>query len=122
MRIINWLILLFAFGAILLTFCRFAQSRVGFRSTLLWLLLWTAVGFFGLFPHLLDYLMHPLMMQNRTFFLLMGAILILFAMLFRLDSERAALSRKVNRLAQELAIFRYQQERSREESPNRSDE
>lgn len=106
MRIVNLLVLLFALFAMAQTLRLFARNRSSMRATALWTVIWGAVGFFGLFPQLLDVIMGWTMMKDRMVFLFIVSILVLYAMMFGQSSQNAALKRQVLRLAQEVAILR----------------
>ena len=111
MRVINVLIFTFAILAFVQTIRSFSHHRRAVRSTIVWLTIWFSIGSFGLFPRLLDLLMHSTMMTNRMYFLFVISILILYAFNFRQDSQNNTLARRLDRLTQEIAILRYQLKR-----------
>lgn len=104
------LILLLALGAIIQTIKNFRENKLTTRLLFMWLMIWTAIGFFACFPHFLDYLMKYLNFGNRLFFLTMGAILILYIIIFYLSANIAKLNQKVNKLIQEIAILKFRHE------------
>lgn len=108
MRVINLLIFILSAFAVFQTARLFIQERTSFRTALFWSLVWLAIGIFGLFPALLDYIMVPTMMKQRLFFVVVIAILILYALSFRQGSENAEVKRKLGRLAQEISLLRYE--------------
>ena len=110
MRVINILIFLFALLAAFQTLRLFARNRSAIRSTVLWTLIWIVIGVLGLFPVLIDMFMVGIQMRNRMFFLFMMAILILFAMLFQQSTRMEDLKRQISRVAQELALLRFDRE------------
>ena len=107
MRTINTIILIFTIFAIFYTIREFRRDRKATRSTILWLSIWICVGVFGVFPQLLDLIMHATMMTNRMYFLFVISILILYALLFQKDSQITFLSRRIDRLTQEIGILNY---------------
>ena len=112
MRPINVIIPILVAYAIVLTLRLFARQRSSIRSTVLWILIWLSIGIFGAFPSLIDFVMMGAMMQNRMFFVFMVAILILFAMFFRQSSQNAEYKRQLNRLAQDVAVLRFENEKA----------
>lgn len=107
MRIVNVVVLLISLGAVVHTARLFAKDRAAIRTTVMWIVIWSAIGVFGMFPDLIDVLMVQASMQNRLFFVLMVAVLILYAMQLRQSSENADHARRINRVAQNLALLRY---------------
>lgn len=110
MRVINILIFLCATLAAVQTLLLFARNRSSIRSTVLWTLIWIAIAVLGLFPVLIDMFMVGIQMRNRMFFLFIVAILILFAMLFQQSTRVEDLKRQISRVAQEIALLRFDQE------------
>ena len=110
MRVIHILIFLCATLAAVQTLLLFARNRSSIRSTVLWTLIWIAIAVLGLFPVLIDMFMVGIQMRNRMFFLFIVAILILFAMLFQQSTRVEDLKRQISRVAQEIALLRFDQE------------
>lgn len=105
--------LLFSFlslSAIVYTLNNLKKESMGIRSAIVWLLLWIAIGFFILFPSLLDSAMRLAQMENRMFFILIVAVFILFALVFNLSSKIDKLQRSLGKLVQEIAIMNYRME------------
>ena len=73
----------------------------------MWLFIWFVIGFFALFPFLLDRLMRFANMGNRLFFLTTGAILLLYIIIFYITSNMAKMNKKISDLVQEIAILNY---------------
>ena len=110
MRAANIIIFIIAFGGAFWTLRLFLRERTGIRSTFFWVMIWIAIGIFGLFPNLIDFLMGATMMRDRMIFVFVVSILAVYAMLFRQNTENFELKRKLNRIAQELACLRYEVE------------
>ncbi len=83
---------------------------MGIRSAIVWLLLWASIGFFSLFPNLLDPLMQLAMMKNRMFFILVVAIVIIYTLIFNLSSQMDKVRRTSARLIQEVSLLKHQLE------------
>ena len=89
------------------TILRIRRDTIGIRSALIWILMWLGIGFFSMFPHLLNPLMRLTQMQNRMFFILIAAVFMLFALVFNLSSKLEKMQRTSSRLIQEMALLRY---------------
>lgn len=83
------------------------RESMGIRSAIVWLLLWSGIGFFILFPSLLNSVMRLAQMENRMFFILVLAVFILFALVFNLSSRIDKVQRTLAKLVQEMAIRNY---------------
>jgi hypothetical protein len=108
---ITLIFLILSFAAISHTIYRLKNDRVGIRSAIVWLLLWSSIGFFGLFPNLLDPLMQLAMMKNRMFFIMVVAIVIVYTVIFNLSSQMDKVQRTSARLIQEVSLLRHQLEK-----------
>src|SRR6056297_1508117 len=91
--------------AIIYVLQRLRRDAIGIRAAVTWLLLWLAIGFFSLFPTFLDTMMQLAQMENRVLFILLTAVLILFALVFNLSSRLDHQQRDIARLVQELSIL-----------------
>ena len=80
-------------------------ERIGIRSGIVWMGLWLCIGFFSLFPDLLDKLMVVAQMESRMFFLLVVAVFILFALVFNLVSRIDTMQRDMSKIVREIAIL-----------------
>lgn len=104
------------------------RGRIALKPTLFWLLLWFAIGFFALFPSVLDYFLTLAMMENRMVFLFVISIFSLFLMMYFLFAAQKKTDRTVAKLVQEVALlnFRLDQEsgglNSTPEAPGRQDQ
>ena len=94
------------------TILRIRRDTIGIRSALIWISMWLGIGFFSMFPHLLNPLMRLTQMQNRMFFILIAAVFMLFALVFNLSSKLEKMQRTSSRLIQEMALLRYTIDRS----------
>ncbi len=100
--------LIFVFSsaiAVYYTIGRLKKDTIGIRSAVIWFLLWLFIGFFSLFPSLLDAVMRIAQMEDRMFFILITAVFILFALVFNLSSRIDHLQRNISRLIQEIAVL-----------------
>ncbi len=93
--------------AILYNIHRFRREEIGFRSTLVWFLMWFCIGFFSLFPNLLNPLMSLAQMQNRMFFILIMSVFVLFAFIFNIISRIDKIERDIGKLVQEISILNF---------------
>ncbi len=101
---------LVAVAEIVRTVIRVKREAIGIRSALVWLLMWAGIGFFSLFPGLLNAAMHLAQMENRMFFIMVVSLFILFAIIFNLNSRLDKIQRNVSKLVQEIAILNYKVE------------
>lgn len=93
--------------AIYLILTRLKKDNIGIRSALVWMILWSGIGFFSLFPELLNTAMHFAQMENRMFFILVSAVFILFALVFNLNTRIDRMQRDIARLVQELSMLNH---------------
>src|SRR6516162_7726567 len=96
------LICLFAVISLVSLLRRVRRDGLGFRSALIWAVLWLSIAVFSVFPDLLNELMEAAEMENRLFFLLVIAVLVLSALVFNLTSRVDRLSRDVGLTVREL--------------------
>jgi hypothetical protein len=101
------LICLFAVISLVSLLRRLRRDGLGFRSALIWAVLWLSIAVFSVFPDLLNELMEAAGMENRLFFLLVIAVLVLSALVFNLTSRIDRLSRDVGLAVRELAIIAH---------------
>jgi hypothetical protein len=83
------------------------KDRLGIRSGLIWIILWSLIGFFSIFPDFLNMAMQVVQMKNRFIFIMFIAILILLALLFNLTNKIDYLQRNLTKLAREIAVANY---------------
>ncbi len=87
----------------------YRKDDISTRIMFLWILLWSGIGVFALFPSMLDAIMKLVNMGDRLFFLTTWAILILFVIVFYVTSNISKSNRKISKLTQEIALLKYQQ-------------
>ncbi len=84
------------------------QDRVGIASALTWSVMLLFIGLAALFPEAMDFFARLAMMENRMFFIIVVALLIIFAMLFYLMFKFEEMERRQARSIQTLAILQHQ--------------
>ena len=104
--------------AIYLILTRLKKDNMGIRSALIWMILWFGIGFFSLFPELLNMAMRFAQMENRMFFILVSAVFILFALVFNLNTRMDRMQRNISQLVQELSILNYRLESTKKAKYN----
>lgn len=83
------------------------REMIGIRSAIIWIVLWFGIGFFALFPGLLDRAMRIAQMEVRMFFILVLAVFILFALVFNLSSQLDKMSWNLAKLTREISLLNY---------------
>ncbi len=96
----------------------YRKDDISTRIMFLWILLWSGIGVFALFPSMLDSIMKLVNMGDRLFFLTTWAILILFVIVFYITSNISKSNRKISKLTQEIALLKYQQEAGKTQKCN----
>ena len=86
---------------------RVAADRMALRSAFIWIVTWTSLAVFSIFPDLLNELVATAGMENRLFFVLTVAALALFALLFNLTSRIDRMHRDIGLAIRELAVATY---------------
>jgi hypothetical protein len=109
-RLVGVVVFALSVFAIIVTVRLFKRDRLSARLLFMWVALWCAIGFFALYPHLLDVLMGVVRMGNRMFFLTTTAILILYAMIFHITSSQARTDKTLTKLAREMALMNHRLE------------
>ena len=94
------------------TFWNVKRETIGFRSGAIWILMWTGIGFFSIFPEFLNRAMLVVQMKNRMFFILIIAVCVLFTLVFSIASRMDNIQRNLTKLAREIAIVNYKLENS----------
>lgn len=119
MKITTTTVLLFLLACMAITYIvrSIKKENMGIRSALIWIILWAGIGFFSLFPTLLNHIMVLAQMQNRMFFIVIMAILILFGLVFNLSSRLEKMQRTLARIVQETSINTYLMENKNEDTP-----
>jgi len=83
------------------------RESIGIRSAILWLILWTGVGFFALFPDVLDTAVAIAQMENRMLFILLLSLFVLFAIVSDLASRLDKIQRDLATLVREISLTNY---------------
>lgn len=112
---ISLLIAAVALVVVFRTLRRIGRDQLGIRPGLLWVGLWSAVGYFALFPSHLDAGLALAQMENRMFFITVIGLFLLFTRVFAQESEIDRLKREIAHLVQELALTRAEQKNTRRE-------
>jgi hypothetical protein len=86
---------------------RIKQEKIGIRSALVWFFLWAGIGFFSLFPQLLDWAARVAQMESRIIFVLLFAVFVLFAIIFNIATRLEKMQRNIERLSQEIALMNF---------------
>ena len=102
-----FIIAIFTVIAILNTIRIFRDDKIPTRLFIMWLVIWFSIGFFALFPSMLDGFMEAVNMGDRLFFFTVMGILLLFILIFHISSSLAQIRRQLFQLAQEIAILKY---------------
>jgi len=108
LSILFLLVSLFAIGLILY---RIKFERIGIRSATIWVVLWAGIGFFSIYPDLLNTAVQLVQMKNRMLFLLTISVFVLFSFVFNLSSRLDKTQRDLSKIIQELSIINYQIEK-----------
>jgi len=103
---ISVIIMLVALLEIARTIRRASHDRMGIRVAAVWIVLWAAAGFFALFPDLLGQAVSLAQMGDRTFFITVVGLLVLFTIVFDHVEKLEVLRRDMARLVQENALLR----------------
>ena len=108
MKITSFTLLLLTISILFIayTIYRLRADKIGILSAIIWVILWLGIGFFGLFPNLLDPLMQLAQMKNRMFFILLVAVMVLFMLIFNLSSKMDRMQRTSAKLIQELSLLK----------------
>jgi hypothetical protein len=111
---ITLFLMFFSVSMIILILSRMKRETIGLRSSLVWILLWSSIGFFSLFPDLLNWATRLAQMEFRIFFVLLVAIFVLFALVFNLSTKLDQMQRNWEKLVQELALTNYKIDKNKE--------
>ena len=106
-KIASYLVALVAVSVIYVAAGLARKGRFSIGAFVVWSLLWAAIGFFSLFPSLLDHVMRLLTMGNRMFFMTTSGILVLLLLVFYLSSRVLALERRLTKTIQAMAVIEY---------------
>jgi hypothetical protein len=106
---ITLLIALISVLEIARTLRRTRQDQLGVRPAVIWMGLWVGIGFFALFPDLLQTAVSLAQMENRPFFITVVGLLVLFTLVFDQVTTTEKIRRDMARLAQDNALLRARQ-------------
>ena len=81
------------------------REALGIRAAMVWLFIWFCIGFFALFPELLNMAMRIAQMESRMFFILLLAVFILFAIVFNITSRLEHMQRDLAKLVRETSLI-----------------
>ena len=109
----------FALGMIFNIALRVKQERTGIRSALIWFFLWAFIGFFSLFPELLNWATRFAQMESRIIFVLLLAVFVLFAFMFSVTTRLDRMQRNIEKLVQEIALTNFKVEMDHREEKNK---
>lgn len=102
--IIRMLVFLASCLSIWFTLRKYKENALGFRSTLVWVILFFAIALSSIFPEVPDSVSPVLGMKNRMFFVLLVGILVLYALLFNVTSRLDKIERNIRKLVQDRAL------------------
>jgi len=108
--IIGVLVALAGFFAILKIIVDLKKENIGYRSGLLWVAIWGGVCVVGIFPDFLNHAMELTQLRNRTFFAIIIAVFILYALIFNQAFQMDSMSRDLRKLVREIALLKYKLE------------
>jgi len=109
LTIITLLIAVISVLEIARTLRRTRQDQLGVRPAVIWMGLWVGIGFFALFPDLLQTAVNLAQMEDRPFFITVVGLLVLFTLVFDQVTKTEKLRRDIVRLAQDNALLRARQ-------------
>lgn len=114
---ITLLFAVFSLGMMYLIALRVKQERTGIRSAVVWFSLWFSIGFFSLFPELLNWAARFAQMESRIIFVLLFAVFVLFAFMFSVTTRLDRQQRQIEKLVQEIALANFALE---QQDPNQN--
>lgn len=118
--IIRMLVFLASCLSIWFTLRKYRENALGFRSTLVWVILFFAIAVSSIFPEVPDSVSPVVGMKNRMFFVLLVGILVLYALLFNVTSRLDKIERSMRKLVQDRALDRLTSESAKNEDPVKS--
>ena len=108
--IIGVLVALAGFFAILKIILDLKKENIGYRSGLIWMTIWGGVCVVGIFPDFLNYAMEITQLHHRTFFAIILAVFVLYALIFNQAFKMDSMSRDIRKLVREIALLNYKLE------------
>jgi len=88
-----------------------SRGTIGLRSALVIVCIWASVGVVAIYPDLLNVLSAMAGLENRLFFAILIAIVLILQLTFRMMARMERMQRAIDRLTQETAVISYTQER-----------
>jgi len=83
---------------------------MGIRAAAVWAFLWLGIGFFAVFPASLAAAVQLAQMGDRTFFITVIGLLVLFTLVFEHAGRLDRLQRQSGRIVQEAALLKAAQQ------------
>jgi len=102
--VIRMLVFLASCVSIWFTLRKFKENTLGFRSMLVWVILFFAIAVSSIFPEVPDSVSPIMGMKNRMFFVLLVGMLVLYALLFNVTSRLDKIERNIRKLVQDRAL------------------
>lgn len=93
-----------------------SRGSIGLRSALVIVCIWAAVGVVAVYPDLLNVLSAMAGLENRLFFAILIAIVLILQLTFRMMARMERMQRAIDRLTQEAAVISFTQERVSQEA------
>jgi len=88
------------------TLLKLRHEKIGIRSAVIWIILWLVIGVGGIFPVVTYGLVELAQMNNSLYFIIIVAVLILFALVFNLTSQIDQLKNSMGKIVQEISLLR----------------
>jgi len=104
-KISGILVIVVAVLGLIFSIKQFRKDKLSTRLLFLWLGIWCVMILFSLFPDFLNFFMSFLNMGNRMLFVSLGAIIIIFIILFYITSAISRLNRKLAQIVRKMALL-----------------
>lgn len=91
------------------------KDTVGIRSAITWIIIWFGIGFFSIFPEILELVMKIAQMKNRILFILLFGVFVLFAFIFHIDSRLDKIRQEIAKLTRASAILDFEVQEMKKE-------
>jgi hypothetical protein len=96
--------------AIYKTIIDLKKENIGYRAGLMWIAIWGSICLFSIFPDLLNMTMELARFHHRTFFVIIIAVFVLYALIFNQAFQIDGMNRDIRKLVREIAILNYKLE------------
>jgi len=110
------IICIFAIVGLVRLLQRVAQDGMALRSASIWIITWSSLAVFSIFPDLLNELVAAAGMEDRLFFVLIIGVMGLTAIVFNLASRMDRMNRDIGLVIRELAIANYRVDKLKPDS------